>query len=290
MKVKVFYLDSFLILNLCLDYLLLLLTANLTGVPAKRRGLFFGALLGAVFALGMFFYSGGLFISLLLNSAAGWVMVSLGFSSVSAKKRLRICGVLLIQAFGFSGLMSLLQTMGVGKIVVRNGAAYIQIELWQIVFSAVGAYILFRLCFRDHSLKLEKKRVPLQVLLGEKQLSTFVLTDSGNLLREPLGGKSVILLAPEIIAQLLPEEAALLLKKENWDVAAMMTVLVEKNIAARVLPFSTIGEKDGLTLAVKPDDITVWIENKQEGNKDYWLGIARKDIDVCGGCRGVIGV
>ncbi len=287
---KVFYVDSFLFLNLVLDYLLLLLTAKLTGVPAKRISLFYSALLGAVFAIGMFLYAGGHVETLLLNCMAGWVMVSLSFSSVSAKKRLRLCGVLLIQALGFSGVMSFLQMIGVGKIEVKNGVPYIQIEFWQIVLSAMGAYILFRACFKDQSLKLEKQRVPLQVEIGEKRLSTLVLTDSGNLLREPLSGKPVVLLAPQMIAQLLPDEAALLLEHENWEAADLMPILVEQNIVARLVPFSTMGERKGITLAVKPDNLTVGAGKAKRKSVDYWIGIARNDIDICGGCRGLIGI
>lgn len=287
---KVFYLDSFLLLNLVLDYLLLLLTSNLTGVFAKRGTLLSAAVLGAVFAVWMFFYSGGPVISLLLNGVVGWVMISLSFSAVSVKKRVRLYGVFLIQAFGFSGLMSLLETMGMGKIAVQNGVTYIQIELWQIVLSALGAYVIFRLCFRDHSLKLEKQRVWIRVELRDRILQTLVLKDSGNLLREPLSGKPVVLLAPEIIGNIMPEETKMMLQQEDWNVEAMMEVLTKESIVARLIPFSTMGQKQGLTIAVKPDAITVEMGGKMKKPADFWIGIARNDIDVCGGCRGLIGV
>ena len=279
-----------LVLNLVLDYLLLLLTSNLTGVFAKRGTLLSAAVLGAVFAVWMFFYSGGPVISLLLNGVVGWVMISLSFSAVSAKKRLRLYGVFLIQAFGFSGLMSLLETMGMGKIAVQNGVTYIQIELWQIVLSALGAYVIFRLCFRDHSLKLEKQRVWIRIQLGDRILQTLVLKDSGNLLREPLSGKPVVLLAPEIIGNIMPEETKMMLQQEDWNVEAMMEVLTKESIVARLIPFSTMGQKQGLTIAVKPDAITVEMGGKMKKPADFWIGIARNDIDVCGGCRGLIGV
>lgn len=287
---KVFYLDSFLLLNLVLDYLLLLLTANLAGVFAKRAALLSAAILGAVFAVWMFFYSGGPVISLLLNCAVGWVMISLSFSAISTKKRVRLYGVFLIQAFGFSGLMSLLQTMGMGRIAVQNGVAYIQIELWQIMLSALGAYVIFRLCFRDHSLKIEKQRVLIQVEIGSRNLQTLVLKDSGNLLREPLSGKPVVLLAPEIIGNVLPETVKIMLQQEDWSIETVMEMLAKESIVARLIPFSTMGEKQGLTVAVKPDAITVGKGDRMKRTANYWVGIARNDIDVCGGCRGVIGV
>ena len=186
--------------------------------------------------------------------------------------------------------MSLLETMGMGKIAVQNGVTYIQIELWQIVLSALGAYVIFRLCFRDHSLKLEKQRVWIRIQLGDRILQTLVLKDSGNLLREPLSGKPVVLLAPEIIGNIMPEETKMMLQQEDWNVEAMMEVLTKESIVARLIPFSTMGQKQGLTIAVKPDAITVEMGGKMKKPADFWIGIARNDIDVCGGCRGLIGV
>lgn len=287
---KVFYLDSFLFLNLAVDYLLLLLTAKLTGVITARISLLFSAILGTVFSTGMFFYTGGIIGMALLNCVAVWIMISMSFASISVGKRIRLCGVLLIQAFGLSGLLSLLQNLGMGKVTVQNGVPYIQIELWQILLSATGAYILFRICFKDQSLKLEKKRVAVRIKIGEKQLKTFLLTDSGNLLREPMSGNPVILLAPGVMAQLLPEGVGILLMQERWDAAELMSLLVEENFTARLVPFSTMGESGGITVAVKPNDITVGTDGKRGKTAEYWVGIARNDIDVCGGCRGLIGI
>ncbi len=287
---KVFYLDSFLVLNLIIDYLLLILTAKLCHIQVKRSTILFSAAIGAVFAAGMFFFSGRLLIKLLLTAVATWIMITIVFSETVISKRLRLCGIFLLESFGFSGCMSVLQNVGVGRIAVQNGIAYIQIEFWQILVSALGAYLLFRFCFRDHSLKLEKQRVYLHAELENKTVEVMLLVDSGNLLREPLSGKPVILLAPEIAGKLLPSEAAALLKHPGWDATAVMSMLVERGITTRVIPIHTAGENQCLSLAVKLDDITLKSKGKIRKTDDYWLGIARSNIDVCGGCRGLIGI
>lgn len=287
---KVFYLDSFLLLNLTLDYLLLLLTAKLTGVFVKRRWLFLSAVTGAIFSVGIFFLPFGKVPIFLFSAAAAWIMVSIGFYAVPAGKRVRLLGIFLLQALGFSGLMELLKNIGVGSIQVQNGVAYIQIEFWQIVFSGVGACLIVQLCFRDHSFKLEKQRVVLRTGLAEKRLETLLLVDTGNLLREPLSGKPVILLAPNEVGKLLPDCAAACLRSADWDASVLMAMLVEQGVVTRLIPLKTAAGDCDLTLAVKPDNITLEKEGKMKKTDEYWIGIARKDIDVCGGCRGVIGV
>lgn len=287
---KIFYLDSFLLLNLLLDYLLLILTAKLSGVPVKRRFAWISAVLGAAFAVGIFFFASSKLKALLFGLFTAWAMVSITFSSVSQRKRIRLTGIFLVQTLGFSGFMEFLQNIGVGRISVQNGVLYIQIEFWQILFAAAGAFFLVQLCFRDHSLKLTKQRIMLHAELAGKQLDTLLLVDSGNLLREPLSGKPVILLAPTEVAKLLPEEASMQLGDYNWDAGRLMGTLVERGIPTRLISFETATKERMLTVAVKPKNITLKREGKTEYAEEYWLGIARRDIDICGGCRGLIGI
>ena len=52
---RVVYVDTLFFLNLLVDYLLLLLTARLAGVYRNRKWLAFGAAVGAVFAVLLYF-------------------------------------------------------------------------------------------------------------------------------------------------------------------------------------------------------------------------------------------
>lgn len=287
---KVFYLDSFFALNLVLDYLLLLLTAKLSGIWVRRGRLWLGAAFGAVFAAGMFFFSGPSGLGFLLVLAAGWVMISLVFCDCTKLKRLRLAGVFFLQALGLSGSMILLQHAGLGRISVQNGIPYIQMEFWQIVTVAAGGFLLVRVCFRDQAVPLKIQRLHFHGELGQRKLDTLLLADSGNLLREPISGKPVILLAPEQAAKLLPEKAGKKLDHPGWDAAEMMTMLLEERIISRLISVQTATEKRFLTIAVKLDDITVKNGKGEKKTEEYWMGIARSDIDVCGGCRGVIGI
>ena len=290
MRMKVFYLDSFLVLNLVLDYLLLLLTAKISGIWVQRYKLWLGAVFGAVFATGMFFFSGSGFAGFLLSVAAVWVMISLIFRNQSRIKRLRLAGIFFLLNLVFSGMMILLQNVGVGRISVQNGIPYIQMEFWQILASATGGFLLVRLCFRDHSAPIEQHRVHFHGELGQRKLDTLLLADSGNLLREPISGKPVILLAPEQAALLLPMKMSEMLCRPNWEADEVMRMLLEEKITSRLISVQTATEKHSLTIAVKLDNITINDEKGEGKTEEYWMGIARNDIDVCGGCRGVIGI
>lgn len=288
MDMKVLYIDVFFALNLTLDYLLLILTAKLSGVPVLRwRALLSGGV-GALLAILLFFVPCNIPVALLLKSGVGWLMVLLAFGIQERKKRLRLTGVLLVQAFLFAGAMYWLQSLGVGRIDLQNGVAYFQVSGRQIVLCAVIAFFAVQFIFSDRALKLEKRRLPLTVTLDGRTVSTSVLVDSGNLLREPVSGQPVVLLAPLVAAALFPPEIGAVLRQgTGWEPLALFQQLVERtDTKARLIPLHTAQNRQGIIIAVKPTSIIV----KTGEREDYWIGISPADIDVCGGCRGLIGV
>mgnify|MGYP003293311778 CR=1 FL=1 len=41
---------------------------------------------------------------------------------------------------------------------------------------------------------------------------------------------------------------------------------------------------------VREQGLTIGKGDRMKRTANYWVGIARNDIDVCGGCRGLIGI
>ena len=146
---RVFYLDSFFALNVILDYLLLILTARLSGVFVNRIRALLAASMGSFFAVWMFFFKGETWLRLVFGIGFAWILISIAFFGIKTTKRIRLAGVFCMEAFAFSGAMQLLQNLDIGKITVQNGITYIQLEFWQIALSAIGGYLLMRICFRD---------------------------------------------------------------------------------------------------------------------------------------------
>ena len=105
-----------------------------------------------------------------------------------------------------------------------------------------------------------------------------------------MSGKSVILLAPELAEKLLPGDIEGWFDTNRWDVLSLMALLVEHSVVTRVLPLHTAGGEDCLTLVFKVDQLLLEVDGVLKETTDYWIGIARNDIDVCGGCRGLIGI
>ena len=75
----VVYLDKVFVLNWLMDYLLLLATARLGGVPLQRKRLIFCAALGALYASAIFFPSAAFLDHPIIRLVAGLMMALLAF-------------------------------------------------------------------------------------------------------------------------------------------------------------------------------------------------------------------
>ena len=214
------YLDGILLLNFLVDLLLLLGTNRLSGFPAEPR-LVWAALMGAVFAaccvlpgfrfLGNFFWR---LVSLLLmgSVAFGW--------NRSAIRRTCIFAIL---SMALGGLALNLHRISFPALIL--GAA----GTWAICYGAVGG----RIGGREY--------VTVEIPVGGDVLSVIALKDTGNHLRDPVTGESVLVVAGEIAARLTgltPSQLS----------APLETLGANPRMGLRLIPYHAVGQKNGMLL------------------------------------------
>lgn len=214
------YLDGVLLLNFLVDLLLLLGTNRLSGFPAEPR-LVWAALMGAVFAaccvlpgfrfLGNFFWR---LVSLLLmgSVAFGW--------NRSAIRRTCIFAIL---SMALGGLALNLHRISFPALIL--GAA----GTWAICYGAVGG----RIGGREY--------VTVEIPVGGDVLSVVALKDTGNNLRDPVTGESVLVVAGEIAARLTgltPSQLS----------APLETLGANPRMGLRLIPYHAVGQENGMLL------------------------------------------
>ena len=119
--------------------------------------------------------------------------------------------------------------------------------------------------------------VPVSLELYDRQISFFALKDTGNHLRDPVTGQSVLILGADI-----SEALTGLTKSQLAD--PVNTLKHNKIPGLRLLPYSTIGCDNGLLLALK-------IESAQIANKQgsCIVALAPEKINGNGKYQGLLG-
>ena len=143
----VVYLDRVLLLNLLVDYLLLLTTARLAGIPLRRGRLALCAAGGALYAGAVFLPGLGWLAHPLCRAAVGAAMALAAWRREAHPWRLTALFFLL--AGGLGGLVLALG-LASGSVAVYVGRLYRAEISWPMLLgAALGFYALLHLVFRQ---------------------------------------------------------------------------------------------------------------------------------------------
>lgn len=235
---KTVYLDSLVLLNFILDYLLLLLTGQAAGAVLHRWRIALAAGLGATYAGAVFFPVLAFLAHPLLCVCAGVVMVLVAYGDSQHLLRLSLLFFTFSAALG--GGIYALGLMGVS----------LTLEPRHILLFAAIAYCLLSLA--SHKLARHGPRTLQRVVVkvGDRSTRLTALVDSGNTLRDPITGAGVVVAQGERLASLLPPEA------DFRNPCQALPALKEPG-RFRLLPYRSVGVEQGLLLAVRADRVHV---------------------------------
>lgn len=215
------YLDLLMVQNFLADFLLLLASQRLSGYSGKEKRLLAGAALGAVYS-GSCFLPGFSFLAELhwqLIALVLMCLVSFGWGKSSWRRS----GTFLLLSMALGGL-SLRMSRESGRWQWLS-----PVLLWLLIAAAFGGRAG------------QKKLLPLEIPEGERVLRLTALVDSGNGLRDPVSGESVLVVGPEEAEKLTG------LGAEALD--APMDTLAGRNVQGlRLIPYRTVGGS-GMLLA-----------------------------------------
>lgn len=280
------YVDVLFLVNFIMDHVLLVLTAELRGSGAAGRRMALGAFVGAALAVLLFFAPEGV-LGWLLRPVCCGLMVRTAFGRQSGRRFLGDCAMLCALSLLFSGGVLLL-----GQMVPRAGSAvsntvvYLDISIGVLALGTLLGYGLITWACRPGSFRASMPHRQVGCRVAGRSAEFLAFTDTGNLLRDPICGRRVILLSVSLAAELLGGEAARALEalKEN-QTGDVFAALAGQGLPVGLLP-CTASLGRGLLITLRPEGLTI----DGRPTDDYILGISCDEIAPACGCRALIGV
>lgn len=284
---QVIYLDVLVLINLIVNYLLLLTTGQLAGLFPKRLRLAAAALFGAAYAALIFLPSLEFLTLAPIKLIFGAVMVFIAFGTRDIGHFVRLTLLFLAVSFAFGGCVTALYYF-FGSQGMKNGVFYVNIPLKVLLVSVLGAYALTGFLFKGgarHGV-VSRDVETVSITFAGKTTTFSLLTDNGNDLSDPATGRPVLLLTRSAAAQVLPSELLFLPLELTANNAANLLCKVNATCwktRFRIIPYQALGT-EGLLLAFRADQI-------QRGGKPYsgLVGISPTAI-ANGAYHGLIGV
>lgn len=224
------YLDMVMLLNFLVDFLLILGTNRLTGYPTGGVRAAIASFLGAAYAAACML-PGFRFLGNLL-----WRIVFLGLTAVLA--------------FGWNlgaarrGAVFLLLSMSLGGI-----AGGVQVRHFPAIIAC--AVLLWLLCRVGFGGQLgSREYLPVELTWQNRKIRLLALRDTGNTLRDPLTGESVLVCGADVGEELFQLPRSAFLDPAGTVAAGILPGL-------RLIPYRAVGQPGGMLLAMRLKDVKI---------------------------------
>lgn len=281
----VVYMDSLLLLNFAVNYLLLLASARLAGEGIRRLRLAAGAALGAAYA-GAVFLPGCMFLShpvCKVAAAVGMVLCAFGGSVRLVRTALVFLGV----TAAFGGGIFAIELLGGQGLTLRSAVFYSAMDLRLILLSAALCYVAISLVFQRGARHAVRGELVGAVLdMGGRKASLTALVDTGNTLTDPVTNRPVMVAEGRAVSALFcpgrcpaPEDL-----RHPADSLERLSVGAERG-RYRLLPYRAVGVECGMLLAVRVDRARIGTE--EYGN--ILVALSPTPVSDGGGYQALIG-
>ncbi|MBR6531563.1 MAG: sigma-E processing peptidase SpoIIGA [Clostridia bacterium] len=263
------YADVLLVINLFVNYALLLCSSMIMKNTASRWRVLTGAALGAFYGLVIFLPEIPAVCEFIMRLVASGLIVFAAFGFNNLRYFLRCFFTFLAVSFAFGGIMLVLWvTVAPVGMVYNNGAVYFDIDLAVLAVSTVVSFALVSLISHFAARRAPRESVALvKVFSGCKEISVTGLIDTGNSLCETFSGFPVVLGEYGALEKIIP--------------TAVRDFIDGKTIEAspdfRVVPHRTVSGT-GLLPVFRPDYIEVKTVSRTVRTDKVYIAVTRNNL------------
>ena len=273
---RVVYIDGVFVLNALLDYLLLLCTARLAGIPLKRLRYCLGGLLGGIYAAAVFLPGCGFLSTPWVKVMSGILMALTAYGCEPQFFRLTV--LLMGISCGLAGCVLAAGALTGGWISNADGILFTNTNVGELLLVATLGYLFFSTVFRAAAHhRIQREVVPVMVTIGGKSAALTALADNGCTLADPVSGLPVLIVPVRRLRPLLPDTVWPFLEGEC--LRSPSEILEQLRQAAPELrfflvPYRTVGNTSGLLLSLRSD----WVQVGAEKYKRLPIGLAPEEV------------
>jgi len=242
----VVYADMMFMINFMINIILLKITEIFSKQKFPLFRQCFAGAFGAVYAIFMFMPHTKILYSFPFKMIISLIMIIIAKPKSGVLKTVKLCSIFYLVCFTFAGiLLALIYLTGSSSPKLYGGIFYFDISLTTIVISSVSAYIVLQISSsifaRNKSLGIKS----IKICMNGKECVLNALSDTGNLLTDPISRLPVVIAEKNFILPLFPHGVP--------DIAN------EPDICSklRIIPYSSLGNNSGIMAGFVPDSLII---------------------------------
>lgn len=277
------YLDIILCENLLMNYIILFATYVIIKPKTKypQIRMILSSLLGSIYAIIVYLNILSIYTNLLAKITLSVVMVYIAFAPPNVKQLLKQILIFYLVSFIFGGCtFALIYFLKPENVEMKNGVFVGMYPIRVGLIAGVIAFIITQIAFKINKSKLNNKNTFIEIELYNKNKMTKAraLLDSGNMLKEPISQKPVIVVEKTTLSKIIPEEVLDYIEKIVGGDDQEKNEMQEYLSKIRMVPFMSLGKENGMLIGIKLDKIKINTEDIRLEKENIIAGIYEKKL------------
>ncbi len=243
------YADMLFLVNFIINLILLKLCSLLVKTSPSTPRLTFASAAGAVYALFMFFPNISFFYIFPFKLAISFLMIRIISPKAKLVRLVKFTAVFYLVSFTFAGVLLMLIYLSSSSPalnpVMQNGIFYFDIPMRSLLPASALSYgiiVLSQAIFkRNKTIGIRS----LKIILSGRECTVPALSDTGNLLKDPISRVPVIIAEQKFIINLFPDGIP---SVENAETS---------NLRLRLIPYTSLGNQGGMLTGFIPDEVRI---------------------------------
>lgn len=288
------YVDVVLLENLCMNYIILFGTGYIIRLKIKHLRILLSSLIGAIYAIlayaGIFPMYANIFVKIVLSIC----MVYIAFYPKNIKGMVKELIVFYLVSFALGGCaFALLYIVRPQAIFMKDGVYIGTYPIKIALLGGIVGFVVTYIAFKVVKTRMTKNELiyDMVIKIKDKELTTKVMLDTGNMLKDPISNMPVVLVEKSILYPILPKELLENSKnilggdfKENEDINN------EYRTRLRIIPFTSVGKQNGMMLGIKVDEIKIITDVDEVINDNAIICVYEKEFSKRKKYFGLIGI
>lgn len=277
------YLDIILCENLLMNYIILFATYVIIKPKTKHPQIrmILSSLLGSIYAIIIYLNILSIYTNLLAKITLSVVMVYIAFAPPNVKQLLKQILIFYLVSFIFGGCtFALIYFLKPENVEMKNEVFVGMYPIRVGLIAGVIAFIITQIAFKINKSKLNNKNTFIEIELYNKNKMTKAraLLDSGNMLKEPISQKPVIVVEKTTLSKIIPEEVLDYIEKIVGGDDQEKNEMQEYLSKIRMVPFMSLGKENGMLIGIRLDKIKINTEDIRLEKENIIAGIYEKKL------------
>lgn len=286
------YVDIVLLENLCMNYIILFGTAYIMKIKVKHIRILLASLIGAVYAVLAYAGVFPIYANLITKIILSICMTYIAFNPKKLKGLIKELLLFYLVSFSLGGCaFALLYIVRPQDIFMKDGVYIGTYPLKIALLGGITGFVITYIAIKIVKTRINKNEIIYKAVIKieEQEQEINVLLDTGNMLKDPISGDSVIMVEKNRLYKIVPKE---LLDNMNKFLGGEFEnkEILEYKKRIRFIPFTSVGKQNGMLLGIKADLVKIITDVDEIINEKAIIGVYEKTFSKSGKYSGLIGL